>query len=102
MLAVRRAAAADARAGARSPATGAVALAIVLGVQPFFCVANHVPGFSQAHNTRLAIVTLLCIALLAGWGLDDGPALAGALVLVVRSPSRRSGRAGPRRRVSRG
>ncbi len=29
-------------------ATGAVALAIVLGVQPFFFVANHVPGFPQA------------------------------------------------------
>jgi hypothetical protein len=51
-------------------ATGAVALLVVLGVQPFFGVANHLPGFSQAHNTRLAIVTLLCIALLAGWGLD--------------------------------
>ncbi len=51
-------------------AAGAVALAVVLGVQPFFVVANHVPGFAQAHNTRLAIVTLLCLALLAGWGLD--------------------------------
>ena len=61
-------------------AAGAVALAIVLGVQPFFFVANHVPGFAQAHNTRLAIVTLLCLALLAGWGLDTAaPAVARAL-----------------------
>ena len=64
-------------------ATGAVALAIVLGVQPFFFVANHVPGFAQAHNTRLAIVTLLCIALLAGWGLDDRTPRS-------RAPGRRS------------
>ena len=54
-------------------ATGAVALLVVLGVQPFFGIANHLPGFSQAHNTRLAIITLLCIALLAGWGLDGVP-----------------------------
>ena len=65
-----RAAAADARAGRDRRRRRGVALAIVLGVQPFFFVANHVPGFAQAHNTRLAIVTLLCIALLAGWGLD--------------------------------
>jgi hypothetical protein len=71
-------------------ATGAVALAIVLGVQPFFFVANHVPGFSQAHNTRLAIVTLLCIALLAGWGLDSlrerSRGLTAAVVLVGLVP----------------
>jgi hypothetical protein len=65
--------------------TGAVALAIVLGVQPFFFVANHVPGFSQAHNTRLAIVTLLCIALLAGWGLDSVRRRSRALTVVVVS-----------------
>jgi hypothetical protein len=64
-------------------ATGAVALAIVLGVQPFFFVANHVPGFAQAHNTRLAIVTLLCIALLAGWGLDTAAPRARAIVVAV-------------------
>ena len=55
-------------------AAGAVALAVVLGVQPFFFVANHVPGFAQAHNTRLAIVTLLCLALLAGLGARHGGA----------------------------
>jgi hypothetical protein len=62
---------------------GAVALAIVLGVQPFFFVANHVPGFAQAHNTRLAIVTLLCSALLAGWGLDTVAPRARAVVVAV-------------------
>jgi hypothetical protein len=70
-------------------ATGAVALAIVLGVQPFFFVANHVPGFSQAHNTRLAIVTLVCIALLAGWGLDSirpSRALTAIVVFIGLAP----------------
>ena len=54
-------------------AAGAVALAVVLGVQPFFAIVQHIPGFAQAHNTRLAIVTLLSIALLAGWGLYERP-----------------------------
>jgi len=66
--------------------TGAVALAIVLGVQPFFFVANHVPGFAQAHNTRLAIVTLLCIALLAGWGLDTARRGRALLVVIALAP----------------
>jgi hypothetical protein len=67
-------------------AAGAVALAIVLGVQPFFFVANHVPGFAQAHNTRLAIVTLLCLALLAGWGLDTARRSRPLLVAVALVP----------------
>ena len=41
-------------------------------------VANHAARASRtAHNTRLAIVTLLCVALLAGWGLDDLTARRG-------------------------
>jgi len=70
-------------------ATGAVALAIVLGVQPFFWIAGHVPGFGQAHNTRLGIVTLLCIALLAGWGLDSlrrSRALTAIVAFIVLAP----------------
>ena len=31
------------------------------------------PGFAQAHNTRLAVVACLALALLAGWGLDELP-----------------------------
>jgi hypothetical protein len=70
-------------------ATGAVALLIVLGVQPFFGIANHLPGFNQAHNTRLAIVTLLCMGLLAGWGLDSlrrSKLLTGVVVFIVVAP----------------
>ena len=29
------------------------------------------PGFNAAHNERLLIYFLLCMALLAGWGIDD-------------------------------
>jgi hypothetical protein len=50
---------------------GAVALAVVLGVQPIFAIVTALPGFAQAANTRLAIVTTLALALLAGYGLDD-------------------------------
>ena len=67
-------------------AAGVVSLAVVLGVQPFFFVANHVPGFAQAHNTRLAIVTLLCIALLAGWGLDTARRGRALLVVIALAP----------------
>ena len=81
-------------------AAGAVALPMVVGVQPLFGIAHHAAGLRQAHNTRLAIVTLLGIALLAGWGLDDlaaaarrGAGLAGALAPVRR----RAGRAAARR-----
>ena len=52
-------------------AAGALTLAIVLGVQPFFGVATALPGFSTAHNGRLTIFVLLALALLAGWGVDE-------------------------------
>lgn len=50
---------------------GALALAVVLGVQPVFGAVTALPGFAQSANTRLAVLTCLCLALLAGWGLDD-------------------------------
>jgi hypothetical protein len=50
---------------------GALMLAVTFGVQPFFAVFNHLPVFATAYNTRLPIVALMCVALLAGWGLDD-------------------------------
>jgi hypothetical protein len=49
----------------------ALCLAIVLGVQPFFGIAGRLPGFDLTYLSRLTILYLLCIALLAGWGLDD-------------------------------
>jgi Bacterial membrane protein YfhO len=52
-------------------AFGALCLATALGVPPVFDVVNALPGFSLAHNTRLGALAVLCLALLAGWGLDD-------------------------------
>jgi hypothetical protein len=61
---------------------GAVSLLVVLGIQPLFALAGHTPGLDQTYLSRLTIIYLLCLALLAGWGLDD---------LVRRRPSRRAG-----------
>ena len=44
---------------------------MVVGIQPVFGLVSALPGFSAAHNERLLIYFLLCIALLAGWGIDD-------------------------------
>ncbi len=46
-------------------------LAVMLGVEPLFSIVTALPGFAQAHNSRLAIVACLALALLAGWGLDE-------------------------------
>ena len=49
---------------------GLLALAIVVGLEPFTFVLRLIPGFSIAHNTRLVIFYLLALALLAGYGVD--------------------------------
>ena len=59
---------------------GAASLLVVLGIQPLFALAGRTPGLDQTYLSRLTIIYLLCLALLAGWGLDD---------LVRRRPSRR-------------
>jgi hypothetical protein len=48
-----------------------VCILVVLGVQPFFGIVSHLPGFDSTYNTRLTILYLLGMGLLAGWGLDD-------------------------------
>jgi hypothetical protein len=48
-----------------------LALAVVVGADPFFSAVTALPGFSTAHNGRLVFLVLFCLALLAGWGLDD-------------------------------
>jgi hypothetical protein len=50
---------------------GAVCLAVVLGVPPLFDVVGALPGFRVTNNARLTVVFVLCVALLAGWGLSD-------------------------------
>jgi hypothetical protein len=52
-------------------ATVVACLAVAAGIEPFQFVATHLPGFSQAHNTRLGIITCLALAMLAGLGLGD-------------------------------
>jgi Bacterial membrane protein YfhO len=52
-------------------AAGAGCLAIVLGVPPLFDIVTAIPPFSSGHNTRLIVVYLLALAMLAGWGFDD-------------------------------
>jgi hypothetical protein len=50
---------------------GGLWLAVALGVPPFVQVVTRLPVFSSGHNTRLVVLTVLAVALLAGWGLDD-------------------------------
>lgn len=50
---------------------GVCCMMVVLGLPPVFQLVTHLPVFSSGHNTRLAVLYLLCLALLAGWGLDD-------------------------------
>jgi Bacterial membrane protein YfhO len=50
---------------------GALALAVVLGVEPIFSAVTAVPGFRTAHNGRMVVLVLFALAMLAGWGLDE-------------------------------
>jgi hypothetical protein len=52
-------------------ALGAVAIAVVVGIPGIYDLVTALPGFSHAYNTRLIVVGLLALALLAGWGLDE-------------------------------
>jgi hypothetical protein len=50
---------------------GVLCVVVVLGIQPLFGFVGHLPGFDATYLSRLTILYLLCVALLAGWGLDD-------------------------------
>jgi len=69
--------------------SAALVLAVVLGVDPFFSVITKLPGFRTAHNGRLVFLVLFCLAMLAGWGLDDltsrelGPSARRRLAMAV-------------------
>ena len=52
-------------------AVGAIALTLAVGLPPLSDVVTALPGFSTANNARLAVIAVFCLALLAGWGLDD-------------------------------
>jgi hypothetical protein len=71
-------------------AVGAGALAVAVGIPPLFDLVAALPGFSESRNGRLAVITVLCVAVLAGWGLDDlsrGRAPAGRRRLAVWASS---------------
>jgi Bacterial membrane protein YfhO len=52
-------------------AVGAVALACATGISPFYDVLVALPGFDAANNGRMAVIAVLGLAVLAGWGADD-------------------------------
>lgn len=51
--------------------TAAFTLLVILRVPPVFQALTALPAFHVLHNSRLAILLVLSLALLAGWGLDD-------------------------------
>jgi Bacterial membrane protein YfhO len=67
-------------------AVGAGALAVAAGIPPLFDLISVLPGFDAARNGRLAVISVICVAVLAGWGLDDlagRPAARRGVALVV-------------------
>ncbi len=48
-----------------------VSVLIVIGIQPLFFIAAHTPGLDYTYLSRFTILYLLCMALLAGFGLQD-------------------------------
>jgi hypothetical protein len=52
-------------------AFGVAGLLVATGTAPLYDLVLKLPGFSAAHNGRFAVVTVLCLAVLAGWGLDE-------------------------------
>ena len=57
---------------------GALWLAVALGVPPFLQIVTRLPVFSSGHNTRLVVLSMLALALLAGWGLGELSSRRGA------------------------
>ena len=50
---------------------GVAALDVATGSAPLYDLVLKLPGFSAAHNGRFGVVAVLCLAVLAGWGLDE-------------------------------
>jgi hypothetical protein len=62
----------------------ALTFGVVVGADPMFSVITALPGFRTAHNGRLVFLVLFCLAMLAGWGLDE--------VFASRQPGQRQRR----------
>ena len=50
---------------------GALCLAVVFAIPPLFQIVTALPVFGSGHNTRLSVLFMLCLALLAGFGADE-------------------------------
>jgi hypothetical protein len=46
-------------------------LAVALGVPPIPEIAGRLPIVRTGNHLRVVVIVMLCLALLAGWGLDD-------------------------------
>jgi Bacterial membrane protein YfhO len=55
----------------------AFCVVMVVGVPPLFPLVERLPGFSTTHSQPMIAYFLLCIGLLAGWGLDELSARPG-------------------------
>jgi hypothetical protein len=44
---------------------------MVVGIPPIFDLVETLPGFSTTHSQPMIAYFLLCLGLLAGWGLDE-------------------------------
>ena len=66
-LAIRPSAVADrGRGGGRGHAGGGDR-----GCRRSTTSSSQLPGFDAANNGRFAVIAVLCLAVLAGWGLDE-------------------------------
>ncbi|HVD57718.1 MAG TPA: hypothetical protein VNC17_12805, partial [Thermoleophilaceae bacterium] len=52
---------------------------MVIGIPPLFDLVERLPGFSSTHQQPMIIFFVLCLGLLAGWGLDELSARRDAL-----------------------
>lgn len=71
MLAMVALVAGPTRARLAVAAVGALTLAIATGLPMLYDLVVALPGLEAANNARFAVVTVLCLAVLAGWGLSD-------------------------------
>ena len=52
---------------------------MVIGIPPLFDLVERLPGFSSTHQQPMIVFFVLCLGLLAGWGLDELSARRDAL-----------------------
>jgi hypothetical protein len=71
MLAAAALVARPSRARIAVALVGAAALAVATGLPPLYDLVVELPGFDATNNGRFAVVTVLGLAVLAGWGLDE-------------------------------